>query len=205
MKRINAMRWAMLGLSLWAGAAATLGQSGSTAVGVLQRPGDVGTLLDRDPLSTTPPLKTYTVGGSGDNMRAKRSDFPFYYQRKVTAKNSKNLSLAADICLFLARGETNHRKAMLIVRQNKMSIQRCGCRALHGKRANVIAIAGNTGEQDHEIEWSISAQKGLKLENYGDRFYLWTHGGDRQWHFAGSRPRWNWSCICGYVSELRPQ
>jgi TolB protein len=183
MKRINVTRLVMLGLSLWAGAAAALGQSGSAAIGLFEGHGDVGTLLQPGSAEYEAATKTYTVGGSGENMWAKEDDFHFIW-RKVTAKNSKNLSLAADISI-LGSGGDNHRKAMLIVRQNLNADSAYADAALHGNGLTSLQFRETQGEATHEIESSISAPKGLKLEKRGDRFYLWTHGGGRQWQFAG--------------------
>jgi TolB protein len=179
MKRINAIRLATLCLTLRAGATAAFWQSGSTAIGLFEGHGDIGTLLQPGSAEYDDTNKTYTVGSSGDNMWAKEDDFHFVW-RKVTAKN---LSLAADISI-LGSGGDNHRKAMLIVRQSLDGNSAYADAALHGNGLTSLQFRETQGEVTHEIESSVSAPKGLKLEKRGDRFYLWIRGG-QQWQFAG--------------------
>jgi TolB protein len=141
--------------------------------------GDVGTVLHPGGVDYDEAAKSYTVTGSGENMWFATDDFHFVW-KKVSAENVR---LAADIAI-LGTGGNNHRKAVLMIRQNLDADAAYADAAVHGDGLTSLQFRDAKGATTHEVESSESGPRRLGIEKRGDRFYLWL--GNR---FAGGSAR----------------
>jgi hypothetical protein len=122
--------------------------------------------------------------GSGENMWLAADDFQFVW-KKVSAEN---ITLTADIALP-GSGGNNHRKAVLMIRQNLDVDAPYVDAALHGDGLTSLQFREEKGAVTHEIESNVSAPERLRIAKRGDRFYLWIGGSGNPLAFAGGSVR----------------
>src|ERR1700676_1835873 len=123
--------------SLWASAAPT---------GVFESHADVGSVLHSGTLEYDPAQRTYTVGGSGENIWSTADPFHFVWKKVNGAA-----SLAADVS-FLGKDGNEHRKAVLMVRQSLDSDSAYADVALHGNGLTALQSRDEKAAAPQEIK-----------------------------------------------------
>ncbi|MEQ1353009.1 MAG: biopolymer transporter Tol, partial [Candidatus Acidiferrum sp.] len=86
-------------------------EEASTAVGIFEGHGDVGTMLHVGSSEYDAAAHSYTLTGSGENMWFNSDNFQFAWK-----KLSGDVALTANISL-VGQGGNAHRKAVLMMRQ----------------------------------------------------------------------------------------
>ena len=124
--------------------------------------------------------KTYTLSGSGENMWAATDEFHFVW-KKISAED---VSLTADISILSSDGN-NHRKGVLMIRQNLDTDSAYVDAARHGEGLTSLQFRDQKGATTREIESSVSGPEKLRLEKQGDRFYMWIASENQDLQFAG--------------------
>jgi TolB protein len=135
--------------------------------GIFEAHGDVGTVLHAGTVDYDAAQQTYTIAGSGENMWATKDAFHFAWK-----KLSGDVTLTADIS-FLGKGAQEHRKAVLMVRQNLDADSAYADVALHGNGLTSLQYRDEKGAATHEIQANVSAPKRLRLVKRGAYFSMW--------------------------------
>jgi TolB protein len=123
----------------------------NNAVGIFEGHSDVGTVLHPGSVDYDDSKKTYTITGSGENMWLGADAFQFVWK-----KISGDATLTADIS-FLGSGGNEHRKAVLMFRQNLDSDSVYVDIARHGNGMTSLQFRREAGALTHEIQSNISA------------------------------------------------
>src|SRR6266853_1702627 len=165
--------------NLWASAAPT---------GLFESHGDVGSVLHPGTLEYDAAKRTYTVGGSGENMWSTADAFHFVWK-----KVAGDVTVAADIS-FLSKGGNEHRKAVLMVRQSLEADSAYADVALHGNGMTALQYRDEKGAATHEIqanetEANIAGPKRLRIEKRGNFVYLFLGDGGKELHYSGASMR----------------
>lgn len=173
---------------LIAGLSGSRGQqvSGSNggAVGLFEGHGDVGTVLHAGAVEyDAGKERSYTIAGSGENMWFGTDAFQFVWK-----KVSGDVTMTANIS-FLGAGVNEHRKAVLMVRQNLDADSPYADVALHGSGLTSLQFREEKGAATHEIQANISGYKWLRIEKRGAYFSLWIPDENGDFHLAGGSTR----------------
>jgi TolB protein len=136
------------------------------AVGIFESHGDVGTVLHTGAVEYEPGKKTYTISGSGENMWSTADAFQFVWK-----KMSGDVSLTADIS-FLTKTGNEHKKAVLILRQNLDSDSVYADVALHASGLTSLQFRDEKGAVTREVQSNLSAPKRLRIVKRGDYVYM---------------------------------
>jgi len=139
----------------------------SAPAGIFESHGDVGTVLHEGSVEYDAAKHSYTIAGSGENMWLAKDAFQFVWQ-----KMSGDVTLTADIS-FLGKGVNEHRKAVLMIRQNLDAESPYADTALHGSGLTSLQYREEKGAATHEIQANISAPKRLRIEKRGAYFSMW--------------------------------
>jgi dipeptidyl aminopeptidase/acylaminoacyl peptidase len=155
----------------------------STTSGVFENHADVGIVLHPGALVFDSSHGTYTVSGSGVNMWSTADAFHFVW-KQVTG----DVALAADVS-FVGNGGNEHRKAVLIVRQNLDADSVYADVALHGNSLTALQYRDEKGAATHEVQSNVSGPRRLRIEKRGDFVYLFLGDGDQALHYSGASIR----------------
>jgi TolB protein len=136
------------------------------AVGVFESHSDVGTVLHPGSVEYEAGKKTYTISGSGENMWSTADAFQFVWK-----KMSGDVSLAADIS-FLTKTGNEHKKAVLILRQNLDGDSVYADVALHASGLTSLQFRDEKGAVTREVQSNLSAPKRLRIVKRGDYVYM---------------------------------
>jgi hypothetical protein len=136
------------------------------AVGVFESHSDVGTVLHPGSVEYEAGKKTYTISGSGENMWSTADAFQFVWK-----KMSGDVSLAADIS-FLTKTGNEHKKAVLIMRQNLDVDSVYADIALHASGLTSLQFRDEKGAVTREVQSNLSAPKRLRIVKRGDYVYM---------------------------------
>ena len=145
----------------------TLAQEPSSAVGIFEGHGDVGTVLHPGKSEYNSSKHSYTLTGSGENMWSDSDNFQFAWK-----KWSADASLTADIS-FVGADSNAHRKAVLMMRQSLEPDSAYVDVALHGDGLTSLQYREAKGAPTHEIQSNISAPAQLRIEKRGDYVSIW--------------------------------
>src|SRR5260370_19249605 len=148
----------------WADTMAAPGAS--TAAGIFEDHGDVGTVLHPGAVEYDVAKGSYTIAGSGENMWLASDAFQFAWK-----KMSGDVTLTADIS-FLGKGVNEHRQAVLMVRQSLDADSPYADVALHGSGLTSLQYREEKGFSTHEIQANISAPKRVRIEKPAAYFSL---------------------------------
>jgi hypothetical protein len=151
----------------------------NTTVGIFESHGDVGTVLHPGSVAYDAVKKDYTVTGSGENMWLGADAFQFVWK-----KISGDATLTADVS-FVGSGGNEHRKAVLMFRQNLDADSTYVDIALHGNGMTALQFRSATGALTQEIIANISAPKRLSIAKRGDYVYMSLAGDGEKLHLAG--------------------
>ena len=152
-------------------------------IGLFSSHADVGTVLHAGSVDYNPTTRSYTIGGSGENMWFAADDFQF-----VWTKMSGDVTLSARLATLDKDGDP-HRKAVLMIRQSLDSDAAYADAALHGDGLASLQFRAAKGEVTHEIESNVTGPKRLRIEKRGDTFTLWIGDENGGYRFAGGSMR----------------
>ena len=154
------------GMGNFAWAEPASAQSGSAQVGMFEGHSDVGTVLHAGSVDYDASKGAYTISGSGNNMWSTEDDFQFVWK-----KVSGDVTLTADIS-FLNKTGNEHKKAVLILRQNLNADSVYADVALHASGLTSLQFRDEPGAVTREIQSSLSAPKRLQIARRGDYVYM---------------------------------
>ncbi len=152
----------------------------SSAVGIFEGSGDVGKVLHKGSVEFDAAKGRYTIAGSGENMWFASDEFQFAWK-----KMNGDVTLTADIA-FEGSGKNEHRKAVLMVRQNLDRDSVYVDIAVHGSGLTSLQFRDERGATTHEVQANVTAPKRVKIEKYGDYFTMWVAGADGTFALAGA-------------------
>ncbi|HET9178558.1 MAG TPA: hypothetical protein VFQ24_09405 [Terriglobia bacterium] len=141
---------------------------------------DVGTVLHSGSVKYDASAQSYTISGSGNNMWLSEDDFQFVWK-----KASGDVTLTADMA-FEGTGGSEHRKAVLMVRQSLEPDSVYADIARHGVGLTSLQWREEKGDTTHEVQANINAPARLRIEKRGDYFYMFLGEGDDLRFAAGS-------------------
>jgi TolB protein len=141
-------------------------QTAVAPIGIFESHQDIGKVLHPGSAEYSASNQTYTISGSGENMWFSSDAFQFVWK-----KVSGDVALTADIS-FLSTGGNEHRKAVLMVRQDLDADSVYADVALHGNGLTSLQYRDEKGAPTHEIQSNISAPKRLRIEKRGNYVYL---------------------------------
>jgi len=136
-------------------------------VGMFEGHRDVGTVQHAGSVEFDAAKGAYTIAASGENMWLAKDAFHFAWKQV-----SGDVTLTADIS-FLGEGAQEHRKAVLMVRQNLEEDSSYADVALHGNGLTSLQYRDQKGANTHEIQASVSMPKRLRIVKRGAYFSMW--------------------------------
>src|SRR5215471_1974564 len=143
----------------------------SSAVGIFENHGDVGTVLHAGSVDYDAAKHTYTITGSGENMWSVADAFQFGWK-----KMSGDVTLTADIS-FLTKTGNEHKKAALMLRQSLDADSVYADVALHSSGLTSLQFRYEKGAITYQIQSDRTAPKRLRIVKRGDYVYM-SLGGD---------------------------
>ena len=141
-------------------------QVAALPVGLFESHGDVGTVLHGGSVDYDGAKKTYTISGSGENMWLADDAFQFAWK-----KLSGDVTLTADVS-FLTTTGNEHKKAVLMLRQNLDADSVYADVALHASGLTSLQFRDEKGAVTHEVRSNVSAPKRLRIAKRGDYVYM---------------------------------
>jgi hypothetical protein len=149
-------------------------------VGIFAGTGDVGQVLHKGSVEFDAAKGTYTIAGSGENMWFASDEFQFAWK-----KGKGDVTLTADIA-FLGTGKNEHRKAVLMIRQNLEGDSVYADVAVHGSGLASVQYRDERGATTREVQANVNAPKRVRIEKHGDYFTMWLGGVDGKFALAGA-------------------
>src|SRR2546426_309028 len=154
-----------------------------TPIGLFEGHGDVGAVPHAGSVEYDAGKRSYTISGSGENMWLATDGFQFVWKRV-----SGDVTLTADIS-FVGKGVNEHRKAVLVVRQNLDADSPYADVALHGSGLTSLQYREEKGATTHEIQANVSAPKRLRIVKHGAYFSMWLADEGGEFHLASGSTR----------------
>jgi TolB protein len=154
-------------------------QSLPNPIGIFEAHSDVGTVLHAGSVDYDPAKKTYTIAGSGENMWSTADAFQFVWK-----KMSGDVMLTVDIG-FLTKTGNEHKKAVLMLRQNLDGDSVYADVALHASGLTSLQFRDEKGAVTREIQSNLSAPKRLRIVKRGDYVYMSLAEENVEPHVAG--------------------
>ena len=134
--------------------------AGSEGIGVFDGHGDVGAPGRAGAATFSDGV--YTVAGAGENMWFDKDAFHFVY----TKIDGGDVTVSANI-EWVGKGNHEHRKACLLVRQDLNADSAYADAALHGDGLTSLQCRATRGEATHEIQSNIAGPTRLRIERRG--------------------------------------
>jgi TolB protein len=141
-------------------------QSSAAPIGAFAGHQDIGKVLQSGSVEYNAAKKTYEVSGGGENIWLKSDAFQFVWRPA-----SGDVALTADIS-FRSGGGNQHRKAVLMLRQDLDADSVYADVALHGSGLVSLQYRDEKAGATHEIQSSISAPNRLRIEKRGSYVYV---------------------------------
>ena len=160
------IRWLVAAIAFIAFLPPQSSRSQTASVGIFETHGDVGTVLHQGSVDYDPVHKTYAISGSGENMWSTKDAFQFVWK-----KMSGDVSLTADIS-FLTKTGNEHKKAVLILRQNLDADSVYADVALHASGLTSLQFRDEKGALTREVRSVLSAPKRLRIVKRGEYVYM---------------------------------
>jgi len=157
---------AIIAAGLSIGSTRTWAQSPTASLGIFEDHADVGTVLHPGSVNYDPTKKSYTITGSGENMWSVADAFQFVWK-----KMSGDVTLTADIS-FLTKTGNEHKKAVLMLRQNLDADSVYADVALHSSGLTSLQFRDEKGAVTREIQSNLSAPRRLRIALRGDYVYM---------------------------------
>jgi len=142
----------------------------------LPQTNDLGIFTNEGSVGTTPPgckahydsaKGEYTITGGGANMWAATDAFYFVWKQV-----SGDVSLTADI-QWVGTSTTEHRKAVLMVRQSLDPGSPYGDAVSHGNGLTSLQFRGATNEQTYQVIAAEDGPSRLRIVKKGSRFSMY--------------------------------
>jgi TolB protein len=138
------------------------------AVGIFEARGDVGVAPLKGSVEFNAATGEYRVTGGGVNLWGVQDGFYFLWQRIPG-----DFTLTADVRIT-SGGETSHqhRKAVLMARQELTQDSAYADAAVHGDGSTALQFRAASGKPTEEIKPEATAPTRLRLERIGKRFTM---------------------------------
>jgi TolB protein len=149
---------------------------GTASLGIFDNHSDVGVVLHAGAVDYDSAKHTYTISGSGENMWSTADAFQFVWK-----KISGDVTLSADIS-FLTKTGNEHKKAVLILRQNLDADSVYADVALHASGLTSLQFRDEKGAVTREIQSNVTAPTRLQIAKRGQYVYMSVSA-------AGSEPK----------------
>jgi TolB protein len=160
----------MNGLRVWARAAlpvALVVVVCSAAVGIFERDADVGETPKSGAVEFNADTENYRVTGGGANIWAKEDAFHFAW-RQI----SGDVVLTADV-KFVGTGAVDHRKAVLMIRQNLDRDAAYADVALHGDGLTSLQFRPAAGAETLEQRSTLNMPARIRIVRRGNQFTMY--------------------------------
>ena len=144
----------------------SLNAQSAPPLGLLDRHGDVGSVLHAGSVEYDAAKRSYTIAGSGENMWSVADAFQFVWK-----KASGDLMLSADVS-FLTSSGNPHKKAVLMFRQSLDADSIYADVALHASGLTSLQFRDEKGAVTREIQSNITAPKRLLIAKRGAYVYM---------------------------------
>lgn len=147
-------------------AGALAAQTAGSSVGMFESHGDLGATPKTGSIEYNAATSDYRVTGGGANIWGTEDAGYFAWKRL-----SGDVTITADVH-FLGAGAVEHRKAVLMVRQNLTPGSAYADVALHGVGLTSLQFRTKDGAQTQEIQSKINAPTRIRIERRGNRFTI---------------------------------
>ncbi len=134
--------------------------------GVFEGHGDVGETPKSGSVEFDAGTGEYKVTGGGANIWAAVDAFQFVWKRI-----SGDVTITADV-RFIGTGAVDHRKAVLMVRQNLNPDSAYADVALHGDGLTSLQFRPKAGEATSEVRSELKMPLRIRLERRGNEFRM---------------------------------
>ena len=151
------------------GLALLLASAAWPQIGDFEHSGDIGVTVQTGAVKYDPASGEYQITGGGANIWAAEDSFYFVWKRI-----SGDVTLSADI-RFLGKGAVEHRKAVLMVRQDLTSGAAYADVALHGNGLTSLQYRPTSGEQTAEIRSTVDGPVHVRIERRGNSFTIYVN------------------------------
>jgi Tol biopolymer transport system component len=141
--------------------------SGALTIGIFEDHADIGNTPKKGSIEYNAAAGEYRVTGGGANIWAATDAFQFAWKRL-----SGDVTITADV-QFAGTGAVNHRKAVLMVRQNLNPDSAYADVALHGDGLTSLQFRPSAGALTQEIRSTVNAPSRIRIERRGDRFTMY--------------------------------
>jgi TolB protein len=139
----------------------------SAAVGVFERDADVGDMPKTGSVEFNADTGNYRVTGGGANIWAKVDAFHFAW-RQI----SGDVVVTADV-KFVGTGAVDHRKAVLMIRQNLDSDAAYADVALHGDGLTSLQFRPTAGAETLEQRSTLNMPARIRIARIGNKFTMY--------------------------------
>ena len=136
------------------------------AVGVFEQHGDIGDTPKSGSAEFDAGAGEYKVTGGGANIWAAVDAFQFVWKRI-----SGDVTITADV-RFIGTGAVDHRKAVLMVRQNLNPNSAYADVSLHGDGLTSLQFRPKAGEATSEVRSELKMPLRIRLERRGNEFRM---------------------------------
>lgn len=182
----SSMRWVsvvvLFGVAVCMQARSLRAQIATKSLGVFEGSTDVGSVTPPGTAAYDPAAQTYTLTSAGANLWERIDAFHFVWK-----KVSGDVSLTADIDFPDKTGSPSpHRKAFLMIRQNRDADGIYADAALHGSGLTALQYRREKGATTQDIELTIASPKRLRLEKLGDTITMFVSMKGEPLHQVGA-------------------
>jgi regulation of enolase protein 1 (concanavalin A-like superfamily) len=139
----------------------------SASVGIFERDADVGDTPKTGAIEFNADTGNYRVTGGGDNIWAKVDAFHFAW-RQI----SGDVVVTADV-KFVGTGAVDHRKAVLMIRQNLDRDAAYADVALHGDGLTSLQFRPSAGAETLEQRSTLNMPTKIRIARRGNQFTMY--------------------------------
>jgi regulation of enolase protein 1 (concanavalin A-like superfamily) len=139
----------------------------SAAVGIFERDADVGDTPKTGAIEFNADTGAYRVTGGGANIWAKVDAFHFAW-RQI----SGDVVVTADV-KFFGTGAVDHRKAVLMIRQNLDRNAAYADVALHGDGLTSLQFRPSAGAETEEQRSTLNMPARIRIARWGNQFTMY--------------------------------
>jgi len=139
----------------------------SGSLGVFEDHADVGITPRKGSLIYDSGSGEYRITGGGHNLWERTDAFQFVWKRL-----SGNVSITADVH-FIGVGAEDHRKALLMLRQNLDADSAYADVALHGDGLTSLQYRTTKGAETLEVQSTENAPLRIRIERRGNQFTMY--------------------------------
>ena len=136
-------------------------------VGIFEQHRDIGETPKAGSISYDADSAEYRVTGGGANIWAKVDAFQFAWRRM-----SGDVTVTADV-RFIGTGAVDHRKAVLMVRQNLSADSAYADVALHGDGMTSLQYRPHTGDKTSETRSELNMPVRIRIARHGNEFRMY--------------------------------